>query len=452
MMSRRAFPFRAGMLAFIASSALAGSVAASEPLRLIPTATLGDPVAAASLAETVRQVLQRHPDIRSSAALLNAQEERLIQARSNYYPTVGLDGAASNATDLDFGTPRDRTTRRVDTFLRWNLFRGFGDRQVLRTAEYDRLAASADLEAMQEQVALQVIESYLDVLRLRRLLALGAGYIAELQRLSEAVRLRAEDGRVAAADKDQVRASLIQAQLQQSQLRGQLRGTEERYRLLVGAAPGELIEPVIDGSATGPSLDALMQQAIAGNHRVQAALQRAAARGEEVGVVAAGLYPSFDLELRKRLVSEINPVPQIDTRNSTQIQFSYQMPLGGASFSRKREAVERKLAAQAAADNELLRAHSELVERWAAWQEMHAIAPQLAERAEASEQVVKAYDLQFAVARRSITDLIAVRGERYRAQSDLLDNRVGQLVSSARVLSLLGRLRQSVLGETAKLR
>jgi outer membrane protein TolC len=250
---------------------------------------------------------------------------------------------------------------------------------------------------------------------------------------------------------DQVRASLIQAQLQQSQMRGQLRGAEERYRLLTGALPGELSEPVLDDSTAQMSLDALMEQALAGNRRVQGALRRVAARGEEIGVADAGLLPSLDLEVRKRLHSEIDPVPQVDTRQSTQLQFSYQMPLGGASFSRKREAVERKMAAQATADTELLRARGELVERWTAWREVREIAPSLAERVEANEKVVKAYDLQFAAARRAITDLIAARGEHYRARTDALENRMEHLASSAQVLSLLGRLRQSVLVETAAL-
>jgi outer membrane protein TolC len=418
---------------------------------LAASIALAWPAAAASLPEVMRQVLQQHPDVRSSQAVLNIAAERGVQARSNFYPTLGLSAAAADAKDYETGVPRDRTTRTADAFMRWNLFRGLGDRQASRTAEFDQQAANADLDAVQEQVALQVVQAYLDVLRLRQLSELSERYIAEYRRLGEDVRKRANAGRVAAADMDQVRASLIQAQLQQSQMRGQLRGAEERYRLLTGALPGELSEPVLDDSAAQMSLDALMEQALAGNSRVQGALRRAAARGEEIGVADAGLLPSLDLEVRKRLHSEIDPVPQVDTRQSTQLQFSYQMPLGGASFSRKREAVERKLAAQATADSELLRARGELVERWTAWREVREIAPSLAERVEANEKVVKAYDLQFAAARRAITDLIAARGEHYRARTDVLENRMEQLASSAQVLSLLGRLRQSVLVETAAL-
>ncbi len=407
-------------------------------------------VAAETLPQAIRQTLAQHPDIRSGEALLNVTAERLQQARSNYYPTLGLDGAASDAKDRDAGLPEDRTTRRADVFLRWNLFRGLGDRQGERTAEFDQSAADADLEAAREQVALQVVQTYLEVLRLRRLLALSDEFIGEQQKLGDDVRKRVHAGRLALADHEQMRASLIQAKLQQTQWRGSLRGAEARYRLLVGVAPGELSEPVMDDVAASLELDELMQQALAGNRRVHGALQRAAARGEEVGIASAALYPSFDLELRKRLYSEIVPTPQTETRHSAQISFNYQMPLGGSSFSRQREAVQRKLAALAAADTELLQARSEIAQGWSTWREARDMAPQLAERVEASDKVVKAYDLQFEAARRSINDLLAVRSERYRARVDLLENRMGQLASSAQMLALLGRLRESVLSAAAR--
>lgn len=403
------------------------------------------PALAASLPEVVGKVLREHPDVQTSQALLNAADEQVTQARSNYYPTLGVDAVATDARDTQFGAPLERTSRRTDAYLRWNLFRGQADKQMVRSTESSRKAADADLEETHEQVALQVTETYLELLRLRRLLALGEEYNNDLLRLSDAIRKRGEAGRVPTADLDQVRMSLIQTEAQQAQLRGQLRGAEQRFQLLVGAVPGELSEPAIEDAAASLGQDALNAQALTGNRRVRAAMERASARAEEVGVVSGRLYPSLDLEIRKRLQTEVDPVPVSDTRNSTQFQLSYQIPLGGASFSRKREAVERQWAARAAADSELLRVRTELGLRWTAWQEMRRIAPQLAERVEAGHRVVKAFDLQFEAARRSLTDLISSRSERYRAQTDLIENHTDQIAASAQVLSILGELRQSLL-------
>lgn len=400
---------------------------------------------AAPLPDVVRQVLSEHPDVRTGQALLHAAQEQTYQARSNYLPTLGLDATASDSNDLLYNTPLNRTSRRTEGYVRWNVFRGLADKKGVGAAEYNQRAAGSDLEETHEQVALQVTETYLEVMRLRRLLALGEEYQADLRRLNETVRKREEVGRVPTADLDQMRASLIQAESQQSQLRGQLHGAEEQYRLLVGKEPGALSDPFIEDAAAGQGRDALNAQVLAGNRRVRAAMERASARAEEVGLANSRFYPSVDLEVRKRLQTAIDPIPVSDTRSSTQFQLTYQMPLGGANFSRRREALERKWAAEAAAESELLRARSDLGVKWAAWQEVRAIGPQLAERVTALDRVVTSFDLQFEAARRSLTDLISARADRYRAQTDMIDNRIEQIAASARVLSLLGGLKQRLL-------
>lgn len=403
------------------------------------------PGVAAPLPEVVGAVLQQHPDIYSSETLLSAADERIIQARSGYYPTVGLEAVASDANDEQFGAPLDRTTRRSDAFVRWNLFRGLADQQTVAAAQHEREASVADLDEAHERVALQVAQAYLDVFRLRRLVVMGDEYLAEHRRLNDDIGTRAELGRISAADVEYVRSSLIQAELQQSQLRGQLRGAEQFYRLLVGEAPQMLSEPVVASVPADLSVEQLLERVLMGNRRVLAAQERAIARGEEVGVAAGALYPSLDLEVRRTLSANIDPVPVTQTNSSTQLQLRYQLPLGGGSYSRKREAVQRKLAAQAAVDIELLRVQGEVAQLWSNWQEARIIAPRLAERVEASDRVVQAYDLQFSAARRSLADLISARGDRYRAQSDLLNNGIDQSATSIRLLSMLGHLRESLL-------
>jgi outer membrane protein TolC len=405
------------------------------------------PVSADTLPEALGKALASHPGVRSGEALRNASEEQLNQVRSNFYPILGIDMISQDATDQDLGISRDRSTRRADAFLRWNLFRGLGDREGERTAEFNAQAARADLDAAGEQAALQITLAYLDVLRLRGILALDGEFQTELKRLDGDMAKRVRVGRIPQVDKEQSRASLIQAGARQAQLQGQLRGAEIRYRLLVGDAPGVLSDVMLDDAAAQLDQDALLEGLLAGNDRLRGSRQRSAARGAEVGVAESAFYPRLELEVRRRLHNDVDPVPQTQTQDMTQFQFNYQIPLGGSTFSRKREAVARRQAAEAALDEETLRAQSEITQLWSAWREARNIAPQLAERAIASESVVKAFDLQFEAGRRSLNELIGARSEQYRARVDALENRMEQLSANARVLALLGRLRASLLGE-----
>lgn len=420
-----------------------------RPSALLLMVLLVPPAWGASLPEVVELVLRRHPDIQSSQALLRAAEERVGQARSPYLPSLGLDSVSIDSSDRQTGQPIERTTRRSDLVLRWNLFRGLADFRSAKEQDYRREAAEASLAETHERVALQVVEVYLELLRLRGLVELGEAHGSELRRLEDTVGKRAESGRTSAVDISRTRLGVIQNQADLGRLRGQLQAMEQRYRLITGMPPGPLVEPQLDESALTQPIDDLMARVIEGNHGVRALASGATASAEAVGVARGRLFPSLDLELRKRLQTKIDPVPLIDTDNSRQVQITYQVPLGGETFSRVREAVERKTAAEAQMDSELLRVRADLASYWAEWQEARAIAPRLSEREDASRRVVLGSDLQFDAGRRAVDDLVTSRSEYFRARGDVIANAIEQTALTARVLSLLGTLRPKLREATA---
>jgi outer membrane protein, adhesin transport system len=404
----------------------------------------GTTVQAESLSAAVQQVIDSHPNVRSSAALLEASSERVRQAKSNFYPTVGLQAASNEAQDRQLGARLNRSTRNADAFLRWNLFRGLADYHSVRMAKSDKEAANEDLADAHERVALQVAASYLDVLRLRRRLVVAEAYVEQTARLVADVRKLVAAGKTPPSDIDQVDVGLIEGQWEVAQLRGELAGAEQGYRLLTGALPEALHEPGLETAMDTISQDDMLSQVLVTNPRIRASQARAAARTEEVGVAGSALFPRLDIELRKRLLSDIKPDPVIESRESGQVSLNYEMPLGGGSFSTKREAQARMSAAFADMDQAILEAQTSSTQLWNVWSEARQIAATLARRAQASDKVVSAYDQQFNAGRRSLQDLIVIRDEYRRAQADVIDNGNAQGLGAAQILALMGRLRASL--------
>ncbi len=402
------------------------------------------PVAAETLDTVVQQVIDSHPSVRSSAALLDAAAERVRQAKSNYYPSIGMQAAANEAHDSQLGTRLDRSSRNADAFLRWNLFRGLSDYHGVRMAKRDRDAADEDLADAHEHIALQVAASYLDVLRLRRRLAVADAYVSRTESLVEDVSKMVAAGKAAPSDVDQVNVGHIEAQWEVAQLRGELGGAEQGYLLLIGAPPGELSDPGNETAMASISQDDMLEQVLATNPKVLAAQARAAARSEEVGVAGGALMPRVDLEFRKRLLSDIKPDPVVESRDSAQVSLNYEMPLGGGTFSQKREAAAHMAAALADLDQARLDAQTSSTQLWNVWSEARHIASSLERRAQASDKVVAAYDQQFNAGRRSLQDLIAIRDQHRRAQADVIDNNHAEQLSAMQILALLGRLRDSL--------
>ena len=87
-----------------------------------------------TLPAVVERVLLQQPSVRSAQALLNAADSQVSQVRSDYLPTASLGYRSGKSRDETQGIPFDRTVRRSDASLCWNLFNGGTDFYRLRSS------------------------------------------------------------------------------------------------------------------------------------------------------------------------------------------------------------------------------------------------------------------------------------------------------------------------------
>lgn len=403
------------------------------------------PVMSAPLPQVVRQVLDTHPDIASASALLAASAERVRQSRSELLPSIGLSYENAHTTEDVSATTIDRDTGRLDTTLRWNLFRGFADRSAIKSATANKAASTADLDATYEALSLQATQVYLDVLRNQELLNISATQIDALQKLAERVATRAKMGRISKVTVHQASTRLVRAKNRHFQLRAALAGSRLRFRQITGMEPDGLVLPDIDEAVVEKSINEIYRLAIAKNPQVEAALETAKGREADIGVARGALMPSVDLELRKRIFSEVTPDSSTDVDTSVRVVVNYEFQLGGASYSRKAEAVSLKAAADARVASLEREIKADVAALSRQLIEDRNIAPALVENVDSARAVVKAYYLQFDAGRRTLLDLLTVYSDLYDAQAAVLDNRFGRLTGAARLYARMGMLRDKLL-------
>ena len=402
-------------------------------------------VGAAPLADVVRHVLDTHPDVSSASALLDAAEERLRQSRSAYLPTAGLSWERSSATEDVGDASIDRDVSRLDASLRWNLFRGFSDRSAMASARAEEEASVAELASVQESLALRVIEVYLDVLKNQQLVAVSTEQIASLTKLAERLGTRAEMGRISKVAIHQAKTRLVQAKSRHFQLRAALEASRLRFREITGMAPDALEAPQIDTVIADEPIDALYRKAIDGSPRIEEARKTLASRKADVGVAAGALLPTVDLELRKRLASDLSPEDMTDPDATVRLVVNYAFEIGGAGLSRKAEAAYRKQAAAAKIASLEREIRADIASASRQLVEERNIAPSLAENVDSAKEVVKAYHLQFDAGRRTLLDLLTAYADLYQARAAVVENRYRQMALAARIRSLTGELRESLL-------
>lgn len=396
------------------------------------------------LPAVVDKVLLQQPSVRSAQALLRAAEAQIVQVRSDFLPSLGLSYRNSDSRDETLGNPIDRNVRRTDASLRWNIFNGATDTNRLRAAGFTRDAADADLDNVLEQVAYEITENYSDVVRLRQLITSLQATIASQERVEANVAHRVDAGRIASSELDLMRVRLIQNRTLLGQLRAQLGTAEYRYRLLTSQAPDALVQPSIlptPSLADADPVDALVERIHERNPRLRAALQRTAARQADVGAARGLFFPSVDLSYSKRLDNTTIPVPTADTQRAAQLGVNLDIPLGGKNIGRHTEAVERHQAAQADADDLMMKVSKDITDLYRQYTEARGIAPQLEQRVAAAQRVAGAYELHFEAGRRSLNDLSIAQGDLFDAQRNLVENRAQQTTLQAQLLGLAGELR-----------
>ena len=389
-----------------------------------------------SLPALLARVLARDPQVRVAASLLQAVQERQLQARSRLGPNLTLMATQGRSTEIQLGKPIDRFTSRAEVGLRWNLYNGGNDLAELSAASRDTDAAAQDLRRAREDSCERVAETYVELLRLQTLLPRAADRLTAVQRLAAQVGRQNEAGKASDADTTQAAASLLDAEITVEQLQADYESARAKLAAQVGDEV-RAVQPVqwltlpgtaADGpGATNPGL------VLAAQRRAEAALAR-------VRPSVSLLAPRIDLELRQQASDRTLPALTAEQQRVWLLTARWDIPVMGEAAARRNE-TERRAEAAAAEAERVARGVSA---------ELQALGPRIlnAERAVAQldrqiaqyGQLVRAGELQFEAGRRSVAQLIGLRESRYNAEQRRAEQAQRLLAAQLRQLALNGGL------------
>ena len=391
---------------------------------------------AESLPALLARVLARDPQVRVAASLLQATQERQLQARSRLGPNLTLTANQGRSIEAEFGRPIDRFTSRAEVGLRWNLYNGGNDLAELGAAARDTDAAAQDLRRAREDTTERVAETYVELLRLQTLLPRAAERLTAVQRLAVQVGRQNEAGKASDADLTQAAASLLDAEIVFEQLRADYESARAKLAAQVGDDV-RAVQPVQLLAVSGPGADG----ASADNPGlVLAAQRRSDAARARVRPTASLLAPRIDLELRQQLSDRTRPELTTQQQKAWLLVARWDIPVLGEAAARRNETERRAEAAEAEAER---------VARGVA-AELESLGPRIlnADRAVAQldrqiaqyDLLVRAGELQFEAGRRSVAQLIGLRESRYSTEQRRAEQAQRLLAAQLRQLALSGGL------------
>jgi len=277
-------------------------VAAAAAIGVLPAVASANPLNA-----ELSGLLSQHPQIRAAEKSLQSSRQGVGIAMSGLYPTVKLTGDAgpeivdSPSTRSDneptgdvFG--RNRTVAGVT--VTQNLFKGFATTSAIRSARLARELSQISLEGTRQNTVFEGIQTYIDVLRRRRLIELSRENEANIQRQANLEDERVQRGAGVNVDVLHAKSRLQIAKQKRVELEGQLEDAISKYTQVYGHSPDidTMIDPTAPIDLIPSELSKAIDIAVVENPAVSNSGTTVEVARQRRQTVAAELFPSIDLE------------------------------------------------------------------------------------------------------------------------------------------------------------
>ena len=238
-------------------------------------------------------VAQAEASYRSALALVDA-------ARSNYFPLVGADAAATR-TGPRTGSGSGSTSRQVSLSVSWELDLWGRVRRQVESQQATADASAADLASIALSVQSSIASNYFQLRQLDTQRQLLDDTIAAYQRTLEVTRNRYVGGVAARVDVAQAETQLKNTQVQAIDVGTARAQFEHAIALLLGKPASSFSIPVKrwqafdEKRAPAVPTTGLPSQLLERRPDIAAAERRVAAANAQIGVAKAAYFPTLGL-------------------------------------------------------------------------------------------------------------------------------------------------------------
>ena len=375
-----------------------------------------------------------------------ATDEELGQAKALYLPSIDVRADTGYEYTDDVGTRslgkdnEDMWRYEAGITLTQMLFDGWETRYEVERQRNRIQSASHRVRETVEFTGLDVVESYLEVLRQRELIRISRENVAEHITILEQIEDAATAGRSTQADVEQAKARLASARAQESNVRLQLRTAESTYIRHVGDVPKNLAMPMVPVDLLASNVEEEVKIAITTSPTLDIFESDIEVAESEWRGTGSTLYPQFDFQLNARQGNDLGGVDGRDTSASALVVMNWNIFRGGGDQHRVREFIYRHEEAKEARADAARGVEEDVRQTWARMISAGERSREFSAQAAANQQVVQAYMDQFNLDRRTLLDVLDAQNEWFVSRSNMINSRFLEVFAVYRLVTVKGRL------------
>ncbi|MDE2070689.1 MAG: TolC family outer membrane protein [Gammaproteobacteria bacterium] len=411
-------------------------------LVLIPAASAG------TLHQAFVQAYASNASIRAGEAELRAAGFGVQSAQAGYKPQINFEAGVGTAHN-DLASPffpistYPQNTRTAGLVITQPLYTGGQTSSQVNAARAVQSAQQAKLSATEEEVFMQVVQSYSDVVRDQAVVKLDQNNLVVLNQQLQAAQAEFQNGEVTHTDVAQAEARVAGAQAALIQAQGSLTESRAAYLRVVGAEPQGLEQPSLPVPL--PESEAQAVQFSAENFSVLAARFAQNAAEQQVQVAAGQQRPQ--IALTGQLLEARDPQVGFSRLDTRSIMLTLSVPIysGGALSAQKHAAEQRAEASHDDLVDAQRQAQLEAINAWQAYQTANARLTAIQSQVQAEEIAARGVRDEQAVGERTTIDVLNADQELLNARVDQIRAQRDQLVAAYALQAATGKLTADAL-------
>ncbi len=392
------------------------------------------------------EAYRSNPSLNSERAGLRATDELVPQALSAWRPTVGATGQLeSTYTSTTPGSSRGLSGADVGLTVNQTLFSGFQRSNNTKQAEASVRSGRASLANTEQQVLLQAVTAYMDVLQYSAIVKLRQQNIDVLDEQLRAARNRFEVGEVTRTDVSQAEARLRGSVSDYNFAESQLMSAKATYRQIVGHEPTNLA-PAKPSGKVPKTLDAALDLGHRRHPSIIAATYGEEAAAYAVKVAEGALLPSVSVQ--GKVGYSINPSYGVDSATSASALLQLNVPIyqGGTEYASVRRAKEQRDQALLEIDVARQQVRADILSSWGVLEAATASIDSARSQVEATNVALTGVREEANVGQRTTLDVLNAEQELFDARVNLVVAERDQVVASYSLLAAIGELNAQALG------
>jgi outer membrane protein len=397
-----------------------------------------------------------NPDVNTQRAAVRAADEGIPKAEANGLPTLSATGnygfSYSEFSDLapsEPGTSYQTTNPRGGgVTLSETLYNGGRTQNGISAAESQMLGAREQLRNTEQNVLLQALTAYMDVIRDAATVDLNKNNVDVLREQLRQTRDRFNVGELTRTDVAQAEASLASSQAQELGAETTLAATLARYRQVVGDEPRRLA-PV---APLAKQLPRTVEEAVTISQvehpAIVAALHGVDVAELQIKINEGALLPTLAVQAQFSAQADPSGYASGASLINGTVTGQLSVPIydGGATYAGIRQSKEQLGQQELTADSQRDQVRAAAVSAWGANQNSTGVVRAAKAAVEANEVALAGVREEAKVGQRTTLDVLNAQLALLTARVQLVGAEHDQVVNSYTLLSAIGRLSVKNLG------